>query len=117
MNGNEEVHSLRSKGKKDSKDKSDPKLVNSNTAAENMRDQEINAQRSERNAQNVAKQITLPSYVNKSLVGKNAEKNGFIASKTPKLHGIQAMKSIASRFHSKIWNNKVSITSIVSPSN
>ena len=117
MNGNEEVHSLRSKGKKDGKDKSNPKLVNSNTVAENMRDQAINAQRSERNARNVAKQITLPSYVNKSLVGKNAEKNGFITSKTPKLRGIQAMKSIASRFHSKIWNNKVSITSIVSPSN
>ena len=66
---------------------------------------------------NVAKQITSPSYVNKSLVGKNTGKNGFIASKTPKLRWIQATKSIVSRFHSKIWKNKVSITSIVSPSN
>ena len=72
-----------------------------------MRDQEINAHCSERNARNVAKLITSPSYVNKSLVGENAEKNGFIVSKTPKLRWIQATKSIASRFHSKTWKNKV----------
>ena len=34
-----------------------------------MCDQEINATCSEKNVQNVAKQITSPSYVNKSLVG------------------------------------------------
>ena len=34
--------------------------------------------------QNVAEQITSPRYGNKSLVAENTEKNGFIASKTPK---------------------------------
>lgn len=66
-------------------------LIVSNAAA-NMRDQDINAQHSEKNVGNVAKQITSPRYVNRSLVGENAEKNGFIASKTPKLHRIQVTR-------------------------
>ena len=73
-----------------------------------------------KNVRNVAKQITSLSYGNRNLVGENVQKNqknGLIVSKTPKRRKIQATKSTVSRFHSKIWKNKVSKTSIVSPSN
>ena len=117
MNGNRKSTRSTAKKRKMATIRAIPRWSIASTAAEYTRDQEINAQRLEKNAQNVAKQITSPSYVDKSLVDENTERNGFIVSKTPKLRWIQATKSIASRFHSKIWKNKVSITSIVSPSN